>query len=92
MNQTGLAAADGDGVAGIEALAAGVGAFGVAAEADEAAETEEADGAADDAAVPGAETPVWGMLPHAVTAKPRTVPAAARRRYRFMLPPQGITS
>jgi hypothetical protein len=79
-------------VAGIEALAAGVGALGVAAEADEAAETEEADGGADDAAVPGAETPVWGMLPHAVTAKPRTVPAAARRRYRFMLPPQGITS
>jgi len=86
LNQTGLAAADGDGVAGIEALAAGGGALDVAAEA------EEAGGAADDVAVPGAETPVWGALAHAVTAKPRTVPAAARRRYRFMLPPQGITS
>jgi len=86
LNQTGLAAADGDGVACTEALAAGVGALDVAAEA------EEAGGAADDVAVPGAETPVWGTLAHAVTAKPRTIPAPARRRCRFMLPPQGITS
>jgi hypothetical protein len=70
-----LAAAGSGAVVGVEALAAGVlgGVLGGGA-----AGTEEAGGAADDVAVPGAGTPLWEMLPHAVTARPRSVLTARR--------------